>query len=43
MSSNVYAWQRLCRESGARLVAIPEPQEETEEEPVERRPKRQST
>ncbi|CAE7230640.1 ycbU, partial [Symbiodinium microadriaticum] len=43
MSSNVYAWQRLCRESGARLVAIPEPQEETEEEPVERRPKRQRT
>ncbi|CAE7554191.1 csd [Symbiodinium natans] len=40
MSSNVYAWQRLCRECGARLVAIPEPQHE---EAVERRPKRQRT
>merc|ERR1719424_376760 len=25
MSSNVYPWQRLCREAGARLVVVPTP------------------
>ncbi|CAE7270594.1 csd [Symbiodinium pilosum] len=40
MSSNVYAWQRICRESGARLVAVPQPQPDEE---ADRQPKRQRT
>jgi len=42
MSSNVYAWQWLCRESGARLAVIPTPVA-SGDEPIVRRPKRQRT